>query len=71
MKKTTNRKMAVIKDLMELTYPYRRKSILLQPSEIDVVLHEYPALTLTSEVSMPVLHYNKAMKLHCVAKGVA
>ena len=66
MKKTTNRKMAVIKDLMELTYPYRRKSILLQPSEIDVVLHEYPALTLTSEVSMPVLHYNKAMKLHCL-----
>ena len=45
MRKTTNRKMAVIKDLMELTYPYRRKSILLQPSEIDVVLHEYPALT--------------------------
>ena len=66
MKKTTNRKMAVIKDLMELTYPYRRKSILLQPSEIDVVLHEYSALTLTSEVSMPVLHYNKAMKLHCL-----
>ena len=23
MKKTTNRKMAVVKDLMELTYPYR------------------------------------------------
>ena len=38
MKKTTNRKMALIKNLMELTYSHRRQSILLQPTAIDDVV---------------------------------
>ena len=49
MKKTTNRKMALIKDLMELTFPYRRNEILKELSPIDSVMHEYPGLGLTSE----------------------
>ena len=52
MKKTTNRKMALMKDLMELTFPYRRNEILEELSPIDSVMHEYLALGLTSEVSM-------------------
>lgn len=53
MKKSSNRKMAVIKELMDLTYPYRRQAILQQPTEIDSVIREYPALGLVSEVSIP------------------
>jgi hypothetical protein len=52
MKKTTNRKMVLIKNLMELTYSHRRQSILLQPTAIDDLIKEYPALGLASEVSI-------------------
>lgn len=52
MKKTTNRKMALIKNLIELTYSHRRQSILLQPTAIDDVIKEYPALVLPFEVNI-------------------
>ena len=52
MKKSSNRKMALIKNLMELTYLQRRQSILLQPMPIEELLKEYPLLCLTSEVSI-------------------
>ena len=44
--------MALIKNLMELTYPQRRQSILLQPMAMKELMKEYPALFLTSEVSI-------------------
>lgn len=52
MKKTTNRKMALIKNLIDQTYSHRRQSILLQPTAIDDLIKEYPALGLASEVSI-------------------
>lgn len=52
MNKTTNRKMALIKNFMELTYSHRRQSILPQPTATDVLIKEYPAHRLSSEVSM-------------------
>ena len=52
MKKTTNRKMALIKNLMEQTYSHRRQSILQQPTAIDDLIKEYPAFGLASEVSI-------------------
>lgn len=55
MKKTTNRKIALIKKLIELTCVHRRQSILQQPTAIDDLLKEYPALSLTSEVSIIVM----------------
>jgi hypothetical protein len=52
MKKTPNRKMALIKNLMELTYSHRLQSLLLQPTAIDDLIKEYPAFGLASEVSI-------------------
>lgn len=51
MKKTSNKNVTMIRELMDTTYATRRKSVLLEPKAIDEVLKEYPALRLMSEVS--------------------
>ena len=68
MKKTTNRKMLLIKNLMELTYSHRRQSILLQPTAIDDLNKEYPALGLVSEVSIckSYISLDQCHGIHCI-----
>ena len=41
----------LIKELMELTYPYRRQKFFLEPKSLDNILIEYPTLRLITEVS--------------------
>ena len=53
IKKSSNKKMAVTKELLDLTYPYKRQATLQLPTEINSVIREYPALGLVSEVSIP------------------
>ncbi len=50
MQKTSNRDRAVIADLMEVTFPYRRHHLLQEPERVDKVVADYPALQLVSEV---------------------
>ena len=45
--------MAIIKELMDLTYPYRRQAILQLLTNYDSLIQEYPALDLVFEVSIP------------------
>ena len=47
----TNRKLSIIKKLMELTFPFRRERILMEPAAAKSILKEYPAFNLLSEVS--------------------
>ena len=49
--KKTKKNFNLIKELMELTYPYRRQKLLLEPKILDDILIEYPALQLITEVS--------------------
>lgn len=56
MSKKTNRNMLLIKNLMEITYPYRRQNLLENPIRVDDILQEYPALQLVSEVCNTVWH---------------
>ena len=46
----TKRNYTMIKELMELTHPYRRQKFLLEPKKLDDILIEYPALQLITEV---------------------
>ena len=48
--KQKNRNHAYIKELMEITFGERRKSIISSPTTLDIVLEEYPALKLVTEV---------------------
>ena len=48
--KPKNKNLALIKELMEATYKIRHKSILESPTKLDILLAEYPALKLVSEV---------------------
>ena len=52
MLKSTNRNVAMVKELMMITYAIRRKGVLIEQKVIPDVLQEYPALGLTSEVSL-------------------
>ena len=47
----TKKNFNLIKELMELTYPYRRQKLLLEAKSLDDILIEYPALQLITEVS--------------------
>lgn len=51
MMKTSNRNACMIRELMDLTFPFRRERILIDPRPVEDVTKEYPALTLVSEVS--------------------
>ena len=51
LSKNTNRNLAMVRELMMITYAIRRKRILLEENAIVYVLAEYPALGLMSEVS--------------------
>ena len=66
MLKSTNRKMIMIKDLIELTFPFRRESILLEPAAIDAVIQQYPALSLISEVSYVCLYRFRLQVYGCI-----
>ena len=46
----TNKRYRLIKELMELTYPYRRQQFINEPKVLNELLTEYPALQLVSEV---------------------
>ena len=46
----TKRNYAMIKELLELTHPYRRQKCLLEPKKLDDILIEHPALQLITEV---------------------
>ncbi|XP_028418061.1 uncharacterized protein LOC114542873 [Dendronephthya gigantea] len=50
MAKNKNRNVALIKELMELTYPYRRNKVVSSPTTLKDLLAEYPALRLVSEL---------------------
>ena len=50
MSKTTNKNMCMIKQLMTVTYPFRREHILKEPAAVHDILKGYPALNLVSEV---------------------
>jgi hypothetical protein len=41
----------MIKKLMVLTYPFRREKILIEPTAVEDITKEYPALNQVSEVS--------------------
>lgn len=51
MAKTSNRDFTQIRELMDLTYPFRRKDIVTEPVSVPSLLKLYPALQLPSEVS--------------------
>ena len=40
----------LLKELMGLTYPYRRQGLVQEPKRLEEILLEYPALQLFSEV---------------------
>jgi hypothetical protein len=51
MLKSSNKNVVMIKKLMVLTYPFRREKILIEPTAVEDITKEYPALNLVSEVS--------------------
>ncbi len=51
MMKTSNRNLCMIKELMDLSFAFRRERILIDPRPVGDVIEEYPALTLVSEVN--------------------
>lgn len=66
MGKTSNKKYALIKDLMEATYSYRRKGIITDSNSIEEVIKTYPALQLVSEVCnlfIIIINYSKMVAL--------
>ena len=46
----TKRNYTMIKEVMELTHPYRHQKFLLEPKKLDDILIEYPVLQLITEV---------------------
>ena len=55
MGKTTNKNVAMIRELMDLTYPLRRREILTNPTSIKGYIAKYPALQLVAEVNIYLL----------------
>ena len=51
MQKFSNKNISMVKELMELTYAYRR-NILTETVSVKNVLTAYPALQLVTEVSL-------------------
>lgn len=52
MVKPVNRNLVLIKELMDITYPFRRRCILTEPTPVNSLLKDYPALQLPTEVCM-------------------
>lgn len=50
MQKSSNRNLQMVKQLMEITYPYRRRMILTEPLSIPEIMDKFPALNLVTEV---------------------
>ena len=51
MGKTTNRNLVLLKELMEITFPYRRTELIQTPVHVSELLVKFPALQLVSHVS--------------------
>ena len=51
MARSSNRNMALVKDLMALTFGYRRQSMLKEVVPVSQLIQEYPALTTSFGVS--------------------
>lgn len=51
MTRTTNRNVAMVKDLMEITHAYRREQFMKDIVPISKFLEDYPALKTAFEVS--------------------
>lgn len=50
MDKVTNKNQALIRELMDTTFSFRREKMFEESERIEEVLHKYPALQLVSEV---------------------
>ena len=50
MDKPRNRNLTLIRELMDATYIFRRQNILTSPTTLTVLLAQYPALRMVSEV---------------------
>lgn len=56
MQKNSNRNLQMVKQLMEITYPYRRRMILSEPLSIPEIMDKFPALNLVTEVWLLRVH---------------
>lgn len=45
----------LIKELMEITFRFRRQQLLNKPKRVETILEEYPALQLITEVCIEVV----------------
>ncbi|XP_044180037.1 uncharacterized protein LOC122961485 [Acropora millepora] len=54
MQKNSNRNLQMVKQLMEITYPYRRRMILSEPLSIPEIMDKFPALNLVTEFKLEV-----------------
>ena len=59
MAKSRNKNMTLIKELMDATYKSRRQTVLESPTTLAVLLAQYPALRMVSEVCI-------ALRLPCI-----
>ena len=65
MARKTNRNMAVIKELMALTFAYRRSTFLKGTMSVGECLDNYPALKIPSAVSLKLQNWHKVF-LSCI-----
>lgn len=56
MQKNSNRNLQMVKQLMEITYPYRTRMILSEPLSIPEIMDKFPALNLVTEVWLLRVH---------------
>lgn len=63
MQKVSHKNMVLVKNLMDLTYPYRRRAIIGEPLSVKELLSKYPALRLVSEVRENIFTFIYSMQL--------